>query len=121
MIPDAMGATKRAAQNRNDAQIEAKKLLTDPAYTASVLDRIKRGELAPQVETMLWHYAYGKPPDVIQVEGGTLIEQLEQLSDAQLAQRAARAVERLEAAAAVAVRDQGFDRFEEPPTNGSIN
>ena len=119
-----MSATKRAAVNRNEAQIEAKKLLQSADYIKSLKDRIIRGELMPQVETMLWHYAYGKPPDVIHVEGGTLVQQLEQLSDEKLAERARSAVERLERAAAIKLNDAAdFERFDDPFGKGpsSVN
>jgi hypothetical protein len=36
-------------------------------YQASVHERAMRGELAPAMETMLWHYAKGKPTERIEM------------------------------------------------------
>lgn len=41
-------------------------LLSDPAYVESLTRRLRGGK-APHMETLLHHYAYGKPKE--QVEG----------------------------------------------------
>ena len=57
----------------NKATIEVKeasrKLVDDPGYRLKLQKRLLEGKLAPAVECMLWHYAHGKPPDRLQVEG----------------------------------------------------
>jgi hypothetical protein len=55
----------------------ASRLVDDPDYLASLERRLKRGKCAPAVETMLWHYAKGKPKDQLEVtgaDGGPLIQ-----------------------------------------------
>jgi hypothetical protein len=35
----------------------------DPEYQANLRQRATRGELAPGLEAMFYHYAYGRPPE----------------------------------------------------------
>jgi hypothetical protein len=55
-------------------------------YRASLVRRIANDTLAPQVETTLLAYAFGKPPERVEVAGDT--SHLADLSDEQLAERA---------------------------------
>lgn len=48
----------------------AQNLLQRPAYVQKLQHDIDARKLHPAVETMLWHYAYGKPKETVQVEGG---------------------------------------------------
>ena len=43
--------------------------LTSEEYKRSFDSRLRRGELPPTIEQMLWFYALGKPKEVVQVEG----------------------------------------------------
>lgn len=43
----------------------AQRLLGDPIYRANFRKRLQSGELAPGMEALLYHYAFGKPPDKI--------------------------------------------------------
>lgn len=43
----------------------ATRLIEDPEYIQRLRDRLLAGT-AGAVEIMLWHYAYGKPPDRIE-------------------------------------------------------
>ena len=43
-------------------------LLNDDAYASKLRSRLRAGDVAPQVEVALWHYAYGKPTDHVKVE-----------------------------------------------------
>jgi hypothetical protein len=54
--------------NKNTRAIKefASELLSDPAYVAELKLRLQSGK-APHMETLLHHYAYGKPKE--QVEG----------------------------------------------------
>lgn len=54
-------------QTRGEAQAFARRLLNSQAYRTSLEDRIKDKKLAPQIEALLWHYAYGKPIEQVQV------------------------------------------------------
>lgn len=57
----------------NKATLEAKEacsgLVDDPAYRKRLRRRLLAGKLAPAVETMLWHYAKGKPKETVGLEG----------------------------------------------------
>ena len=50
------------------ARERALELLSDENYTAQLRRKLAAGEVAPQVEVALWHYAYGKPTDHVKVE-----------------------------------------------------
>lgn len=68
------GGPGRAAGVPNRVTKEAReiagKLVDDPVYLESLKRRLMRGKLAPAVETMLWHYAKGKPKETIEHQGG---------------------------------------------------
>lgn len=51
-------------------------VVDDPAYQASVRARALSGELAPAVETMLWHYAKGKPKELVVHSGEIRLPQV---------------------------------------------
>ena len=46
----------------------AMRLVTDPAYVASLKVRLEEGK-AGAMEPTLWHYAYGKPKETIEHSG----------------------------------------------------
>ena len=54
----------------NKATAEAKQacaaIVDDPTYRRNLAARARAGRLAPAVECMLWHYAYGKPKEHFQ-------------------------------------------------------
>lgn len=59
----------------------ARAILDDPEYRASVRERMRAGT-APHLETLLWHYAHGRPVERREVEiGGTLAELIVQVTD----------------------------------------
>lgn len=67
---------KRAGRPRgvpNKVTIEIRELsrglLSDPAYLATLKQRLKKGTLAPAVWCLLYHYAYGKPKETVEVGG----------------------------------------------------
>ncbi len=45
-------------------------IVDDPTYRKKLIARAKAGELAPAIEAMLWHYAYGKPKERVEHAGG---------------------------------------------------
>jgi hypothetical protein len=61
----------------------ATELLSTVEYRRMLFVRMSAGVLPPQVETMLWHYAYGKP--VEQVEMNVTRERLKAMSKEELA------------------------------------
>lgn len=76
----------RLPGSRNRATLEAREMATglidDAEYLQRLRDRLLAGT-AGAVEVMLWHYAYGKPPDRIE----TVPQPLAELSDEELRQR----------------------------------
>lgn len=56
---------------RNKATIEAKeacaKIVDNEVYRERLRERALSGKLPPAIEVMLWHYAKGKPKDVVEV------------------------------------------------------
>ena len=45
-----------------------RRLVRDKAYLRRLTERMRRGKVAPAVETMVWAYAFGKPKDILQLE-----------------------------------------------------
>ena len=67
------GTPKTGGRQRgtpNKATVEAKQacaeIVDDPQYRARLVERARAGALAPAVETMLWHYAKGRPREIIE-------------------------------------------------------
>lgn len=56
-------------------------LLESDEYRASVVKRIAAGKLAPPVECMLWHYAYGKPKETHELQGEFILRWLSGAED----------------------------------------
>ncbi len=56
---------KRASKNRSTVEVRslAQNLLSDRKYLDNLRKRLNDGKLPPAVETMLWHYAYGRPAE----------------------------------------------------------
>jgi hypothetical protein len=55
-----------------DVRIRARALVEDPVYVLQLKRRILDGKSVP-LEIMLHHYAYGKPRETVEVEGGVNI------------------------------------------------
>ena len=57
------GGRKPGKQNyySSDVGTFARRIVEDEAYLVEVSKRAHAGTLAPGMESMLWHYAYGKP------------------------------------------------------------
>ena len=64
----------------------AAQIIDDPIYRQTLLSRARAGTLHAAVETMLWHYRYGKPTEHVEVTTHT--EDLSSLSAEELADRA---------------------------------
>jgi hypothetical protein len=58
-----------------EVRIACAALVGDPTYRERLKARLVAGDLAPAVEAMLWHYAYGKPTERIEVAGKLTLEQ----------------------------------------------
>jgi hypothetical protein len=44
-------------------------LVDDPEYQAGLRERLLEGKLPPAMETMVWHYAFGKPKETVEFKG----------------------------------------------------
>ena len=72
--PPAAGKGRpKGAVNKVTREIKelSQSLLTDPAYVESLRRRLTSGK-APHMETLLHHYAYGKPKDQLEHSGTVL-------------------------------------------------
>jgi hypothetical protein len=78
------GGGNLSRAQKHEARLFALQVVRDPAYRARLLQDARHGKLPPAVHTMLWHYAYGKPVEQIEVRESSL----EDLSNEELAMRA---------------------------------
>jgi hypothetical protein len=64
------GGRKKGTPNKATGEIKtfAKQFLESAAYRASLEQRVRAGE-APHMETLLHHYAYGKPKELVEHSG----------------------------------------------------
>jgi hypothetical protein len=76
------GVVPKATREVRDA---ARALVDDQDYRAALRVRLKAGT-APHMETLLWHYGYGKPTERIEVKDTT--NEFEDLTAEQLRERA---------------------------------
>lgn len=60
-VPWYVGHNGATNFTRHEAQKFARNIVESQDYRDSLDRRIKADSLAPAVECMLWHYAYGKP------------------------------------------------------------
>lgn len=61
--PKPPGSGRKAGASQRQAGVEAfaRSIIEDKEYQENFRKRAKLGELAPALEAMLYHYAYGKP------------------------------------------------------------
>lgn len=67
---DPRAGRPKGVQNKATVEIReaSKRLLEDDAYQANLLERLRDGK-APHMETLLHHYAYGKPKETHELTG----------------------------------------------------
>jgi hypothetical protein len=58
-----------------EVRAAARALLDDPAYKDSLRTRLIAGT-APHMETLLWHYSFGKPTERVEIEGTVTLEKI---------------------------------------------
>ena len=90
------GGRRKGTPNKVTAEARAvcAAILDDRTYRTNLTARARAGTLAPAVEAMLWHYAFGKPKDSLDVTVGPAGD-LSELSTEDLLHRADRLRERL--------------------------
>lgn len=71
------GGRKRGTPNKATVEIKdlARSLLEDPIYQEKLKKRLRSGD-AQQIEALLYHYAYGKPVQTVEVSGELTLEEL---------------------------------------------
>ena len=64
------GGRRKGVSNRATREIRelARSIVEDPAYLGKLKKRVAAGQ-APHMETLLYHYAYGKPKERIEHSG----------------------------------------------------
>lgn len=87
---------------RHQAQTFARNLLQSETYRENLEERIKDKTLQPGVEIMLWHYAFGKPVEQVQLTVTQGVEDLSTMSIDELYERAKQYTAELEEAKALA-------------------
>jgi hypothetical protein len=50
-----------------EARDFCQRLVSDPEYRQSLETRLRAGTLAPALESLVWAYAYGKPPQAMDI------------------------------------------------------
>ena len=90
------GGRRKGTPNKVTAEARAvcAAILDDPTYRTNLTARARAGTLAPAVEAMLWHYAFGKPRESLEVTVGPAGD-LSELSTEDLLHRADRLREQL--------------------------
>jgi hypothetical protein len=68
----------QGSRNRDQANVEAfaRSIVEAPEYQANLRQRAYQGQLAPPIESMLFYYAYGKPPDPVAKDENQFITNL---------------------------------------------
>jgi hypothetical protein len=74
-------------KGRGEAKAFCQEVIRSEEYKMSVRARARAGTLPAAVETLLWHYAYGKPVEHVQLQTGSTVD-LSELTTEQLAERA---------------------------------
>ena len=72
-----VGGRKPGAPNKATVEIKefARSILADPVYQTKLKQRLRDGD-APQLEVLMYHYAYGKPTETIKHSGGATLEEI---------------------------------------------
>lgn len=67
---DARAGRRAGSKNKRTIEVRdfAKNLVEDPDYVENLTARMKTGK-APHMETLLFHYAFGKPIDRVEHTG----------------------------------------------------
>lgn len=65
------GGRPKGVKNKATLEVEAacRRLVDDEEYQRYFAHRLKVGQLPPALEAMVWHYAYGKPSERVEVSG----------------------------------------------------
>ena len=94
---------------QNKATLEgrelAQALVKDPNYVKVLTEKLLAGELDTRLEVMLWHYAYGKPKETVDVNATVLDSRKEEFKQKPLNLGSLAAIEALERKIATALAE----------------
>lgn len=96
--PWYVGSNGATNFTRHEAQRFARQLLESAEYRRNLEKRVTDGTAPPAIEAMLWHYAYGKPIEQVEIQVSQAHDDLSKLSVEELQQRARDLARQLEEA-----------------------
>jgi len=99
---------------RSEARLFALQIVRDPGYRSRLMEKARAGRLPPPIEEMLWAYAYGRPPERMEIGPPGAFQELEDLPMPALALRAKQVAEFLEIEAAAEERGEDGPLREAP-------
>lgn len=112
------GPQKKARGTLSAAAELARALVEDQQYLDTLKARLLSGDCAPQVEAMIWAYAFGKPVEVVEVSShDDLRRSFSELGDAEFKARGQKILEALERKLTPPKRD---DLFDDSPAHGTV-
>jgi hypothetical protein len=82
------GAQRLTKERLTEAHNFVKEIVDDPQYRLNLKARALAGNLAPNLEALLFYYRFGKPTDNVHIETATQQADLSALTDEQLSNRA---------------------------------
>ena len=85
VAPWYMGSRGTTRFSQQEAKSFCRRILSTDAYRVQLEKRLLSGSLPPALETMLWHYSYGRPVETVVVREE--VEDLSVLSVSDLAKR----------------------------------
>lgn len=80
------GGRKRGTANKVTADVRqaAQALLGHTTYVKTLTKRLNSGKIAPAVETMIWHYAHGKPKESVALDATVTHKPAQAMTTAEL-------------------------------------
>lgn len=75
---DARAGRPKGVPNKVTLEVReaARQFVEDPVGQAKLLEQYQQGSMNPTVLQMLYHYAYGKPKDTLELQGGVAVTQV---------------------------------------------
>lgn len=99
------GATLRPVEIPTKGRDLAALIVSDLTYLENLIERARKGELPPALETRIWEYVYGKPAEVKPSQG--MLGDLSELSNEELLELARKNNQEAEELYAAAERRMG--------------
>lgn len=67
LLKTSQPANRLGTKKDKEVQRISKKLL-DPTYLRNLKKRLREGKCQPGVEAMVWYFAHGKPPEIVETK-----------------------------------------------------